>query len=166
MREREFVPLPTEVAGWVGMGAVAPEVIPGAAAHWLVEGFDGQALRELAGLGVGEAGAIHDLLPAALADCGLSIPDSVVASVHVVFVGVAQRYQAGELDEGWVLRYVSRLVRDHWHADDLVRELPMARLFGGDDAWSRGWGPAKPELRALVRQACADELALTFNAES
>src|SRR5690242_2092359 len=44
------VPTPEMVAAWMVLGVLRPEAVPMWAAWWLVEGFDGEAVRALAGL--------------------------------------------------------------------------------------------------------------------
>jgi hypothetical protein len=36
--------------------------------------------------------------------------------------------------------------------------LPLGRLFVLDDEWGAGWGRTDDQLRAVVRQACAEQL--------
>ncbi len=47
---RDDVPTPRLVAAWLVVGGLATESVPLWAAHWLAQGQDGEALRELAGL--------------------------------------------------------------------------------------------------------------------
>jgi hypothetical protein len=56
---------------------VPTERVPLWAALWLAAGYDGDALRTLGGLSVkDDPRDIRDILPDALVDCGITIPDS------------------------------------------------------------------------------------------
>ena len=47
----EETPTPGLVAAWLVMGTLRAESVPMWAANWLVQGYDGMSLAELAGLG-------------------------------------------------------------------------------------------------------------------
>ena len=62
------------------------------------------------GLGASDARAVHDLLPAALGELGIPVPDSGVAAALVIFDDLARRLLAGELGERCVARQVEEIV--------------------------------------------------------
>ena len=82
-------------------GALDPRQRPMLAAHWLVDGHDGPALRALAGLR-GEEREVSDLWPAALAELG--VPQPLPAGRALVLPWAAARVLAGERDLRWLLR--------------------------------------------------------------
>jgi hypothetical protein len=79
------IPTPELVAAWVALDTVPSERIPHWAAHWLVQGHDGETLRKLAGLSGTDPHEVHDILPEALAHCTAAIPDSEAAAAQVAF---------------------------------------------------------------------------------
>ncbi|PPK62588.1 hypothetical protein V5P93_002022 [Actinokineospora auranticolor] len=157
------VPSPQEVAAWVRLELLSTETLPMTAAHWLVDGYDGEALRTLAGLGTRDLHDIREVLPAALADCGVSIPESVTEAAHLDFVRIARAFQAGEFSVAAVLSQVVPVTDFCGDPGHPLRGLPMSRLdeytYG---YWGEAWEPTEAELAAAVREACAEELALDY----
>jgi hypothetical protein len=121
-----------------------------------VQGRDGEALRELAGLGAGDTHAIHDLLPTALAEMNVPMPDELVADAEVIFDDLASRLLAGELGERWVSQQVDEVVSRSDYSS-AVLDLPLGSLYDVDDCWATGWGPPEAELKAMVRDACVQQ---------
>jgi hypothetical protein len=72
-------PTPRVVAAWMVLELLPAERVPMWAAEWLVQGYDGDALAELAGLTGRDTREVGDFLPAALADVGFAPGDADVA---------------------------------------------------------------------------------------
>ena len=156
------VPSPRLVAAWLVLGAVPTERVPLWAAHWIV-GHDGPALAELAGLHGDDPHEVHDLLGLALAECGVTTPHAQAAAEEgkraaavVAFTAIAWLQVGGLVSERWVAdKVVETVVPDH---DNSIMSLPLGKLYGLDDEWDAGWGRTNDQLRAVVRQACLDQL--------
>jgi hypothetical protein len=81
------------------------EKVPLWAAYWIADGHDGEALIYLAGLRGDVPGEVHDVLPAALRDCGVELPPDPAT---IVFTDVALLEADGlevELSPGERLQY-------------------------------------------------------------
>jgi hypothetical protein len=153
----ELTPPPELVGAWYVLSQVPTERVPWWAAHWLAGGHDGPALRELAGLGANDGYRVRDLLPDALADVGVVLPDATAAAASIWFDHVAQLCLAGRADERWVAQVVEDIVRASDY-DAVVCDLPLGGLYGVEDAWVGGWGPDEDQLRAIVRSACSVQI--------
>jgi len=129
------------------------------AAWWLVEGYDGDGLRFLAGLPGDDPRDIRDALPAALADVGVEVP-SIADACKFVFDDAAANLLAGITSEEAAVALVERVVIAT-SMDAAVWEQPLARIYGLDDEWGEGWGRPIPELRRAVHEACARQLRQT-----
>ncbi|OLF08921.1 hypothetical protein [Actinophytocola xanthii] len=152
------VPSPSVVAAWVTLGLIATERIPLWAAHWLVLGHDGDSLAALAGVSGMDPHEVHDLLPAALANCGAPIPNSVTAAAEVVFVRLAGLLAENRVGERWVLDSVIEILRaSGWEVG--VIELPLGQIFDLSDEWGSDWGRPRHELEQEIRDACELQLA-------
>ena len=157
MTDHADVPPPTLVAAQLVLGAIASERVPWWAACWLVDGYDGEALRQLAGLGVGDNREIGDLLPLALAEMSVELPSSESAAATVSFDHVARMCLSGVASERWVAQKVEETVALSGH-DPAVLDLPLGRLYGLEDAWVGGWGPPEDDARRQVRAACIQQV--------
>ena len=138
---------------------VANEDAPMWAAHWLAAGYDGPALRTLAGLGRTEVREVQDVLPEALEDCGVALPADDVAAAEVLFTDLARSHLAGEID--WL--GLATTVYDVYLSsrfDPGVLDLPLARVTYLDEEWGHGCGRPAEELAAEVRAACLEQLNL------
>ena len=103
------IPSPRLAAAWAKLDVLPAERVPLWAAHWLAAGNDGDALRTLAGLSAkDDPRDIHDLVPEALADCGVTIPDSDSAAAQVAFTHLARLHGNGLAGERWILGKVAR----------------------------------------------------------
>lgn len=151
------VPSPELVAAWVTLGMVPPERVPLWAAHWLVRGHDGPALRTLAGFSGTDPHEVHDTLPDALAECRARIPDSDIAAAGFTFTTIARLHADGVVGEKWVLDKVDEILARTGYLSD-VNALPLGRLYELVDEWGEGWGRTIPQLEAEVRRACAVQL--------
>jgi hypothetical protein len=152
------VPTPTLVAAWATVGTVPVERIPVIAAHWLVAGYDGDDLRTLAGLSGKDPYEVHDVLPGALADCGVSVPDDDSAAASVVFLHLARMHADGRASERWVLDKVDEILSGCLYLHSVL-SLPLGRLYRVSDEWADGWGRTEEQLKAEIRKACAEQLA-------
>ena len=104
------IPSPTLVAALLRLDILPVERVPLWAAHWLTNGYDGPALVELAGLHGDDPRAVRDLLPAALADCGATLPATDTAAAMEAFTHLAQLHADGTFDEHSVLIKVDEIL--------------------------------------------------------
>lgn len=154
------IPTPDLVAAWVTLDTIPTERIPLWAAHWLVQGYDGEALRTLAGLSGADPHEVHDILAAALADCAISIPGSGAAAAQVAFTKLARIHADNRATERWILEKVCEIVARSNYADSVIA-LPLSHIFGLDDEWGTGWGRTEQQLALEIRHACATQLAMS-----
>jgi len=153
------IPSPRLVAAWARLDMMPAERVPLWAAHWLAGGYDGDALRTLAGLSAtDDPRDIRDVLPDALADCGITIPDSDSAAAQLAFTHLARMQAGGHAAERWILDKVSEIASRTGYADSVL-SLPLSKIIGLDDEWGAGWGRTEQELKAEIRKACAAQLA-------
>lgn len=152
------VPTPELVAAWVALDTIRSERIPVWAAHWLVQGHDGEALRTLAGLTGTDTHEVHDTLPAALADCAVVVPDSDAAAARVAFTKLARMHADNRATERWVLDKVCEIVDRSGYADS-VTALPLGQIFHLQDEWGAGWGRTEQQLTYEIQRACRAQLA-------
>ncbi|WP_157574717.1 hypothetical protein [Jiangella muralis] len=150
-------PAPEDVAAFYALERVPLKRIPRWAAEWLVQGYDGDGLRELAGEHGDDPYRIKDLLPLALDEMGVPIPANPVAAVNRTFNYLARRCLAGALNERKVAALVDHLVAAGGFATALY-ELPLGRTYGLIDEWAGGWGRTEEALRHDVRHACEEQV--------
>jgi hypothetical protein len=153
------VPSPTLVAAWLTLNMLPTERIPRWAAFWLADGYDGTALIELAGLHGDDPHEVRDLLPAALADCGVAVPATDVAAAMEAFTHLAQLFVDGKAGDRWIVDKVSEILARSGYSRSVIA-LPLGQLYGLDDEWGAGWGRSEGELRVVTRQACLDQVRL------
>ncbi|GAA4465875.1 hypothetical protein GCM10023170_075900 [Phytohabitans houttuyneae] len=153
------MPSPTLVAAWLTLDMVPAERIPRWAAFWLVDGCDGPALIELAGLHGDDPREVRDLLPAALAECRVAVPAAEAAAAMETFTHLAQLCVEGRAGERWIVDKVAEILRRSGYANEVIA-LPLGQLYDLDDEWGAGWGRTDAELRTVTRQACDDQLRL------
>ncbi|OHV39130.1 MULTISPECIES: hypothetical protein [Pseudofrankia] len=170
-------PSPRLVAAWWVLGTVPVEPIPLWAAHWLVAGYDGEALAELAGLSGRDLGAVHDLLEAALGDCGLDRSDldtaergRKCATAMTTFTTIAELHVQGRATEQWVLDKIHEMADNDRmvdpYPDEAVTSLPLGRLYLLADEWKFPRLPADDQIRAVVQQACREQFHAAFGANT
>ncbi len=155
------IPSPQLVAAWLTLDTLPAERIPLWAAHWIAAGYDGQTVAELAGLHGDDPHEVRDLLPAALAECGVSIPGHPAhererAAAMVAFTAIARLQASGRASERWVIDKVVQITEPDFKPS--ITGLPLGQLFALDDEWEAGWGRTEEQLSAAVRQACAQQL--------
>jgi hypothetical protein len=151
------VPSPEMVAVWARLDMLAPEKVPLWAAHWLVAGYDGEHVVHLAGLPGDDSREIRDILPDALRDCGVALPESDVAAATVVFVHLARMHVDGLAGAVWVIQKVDEVVMKSGYAER-VRALPLGRLFDITERWGADWEQPGNRLAEVVRDACEEQL--------
>jgi hypothetical protein len=147
------------VAAWLALDTLPTESIPLFASYWLAGGHDGRALAELAGLHGDDPHEVRDLLPEALADCGVGVMSSDEAAALTAFTALARLQSDGLAGERWIVDKVTEVVARTDYSTK-VTGLPLGSLFGLDDEWGAGWGRSEAELAARVREACAEQLQL------
>jgi hypothetical protein len=159
------LPSPDLVAAWRDLGTLGTERVPMWAAHWLAGGHDGPALVQLAGLHGDDPFEVRAVLDAALAECGVCDADLAVASelesrahANQVFTSIAELYLSGKASARWIVQKVYEVAEPEF--PELITDLPLGRLFVLDDEWGAGWGRTVDELRAVVRDACEQQLRL------
>jgi hypothetical protein len=165
----DLIPTPKLVSAWAVVGRLATERVPMWAAHWLVQGYDGPALRELAGLDGADPIAVRELLPTALGEAGVTgSSDSDVEHVHrservawldIVYRDVAQLCLDGRASGRWVVDKVAEIVSDQLYSEEATAS-PLGELFGLDDEWGAGWGRSDQELTAEIQRACRRQVEL------
>jgi hypothetical protein len=149
------VPSPEIAAVWARLDMLPPERAPLWAAHWLVAGYDGEHVVHLAGLPRDDSREIRDILPGALQDCGVSLPESDVAAATGVFMHLARMHIDGLAGAVWVVQKVDEVVMKSGYAEG-VRALPLGRLFDITERWGAEWDqPGR--LAEVVRDACEEQ---------
>jgi hypothetical protein len=149
----------------VTLDIIPTERIPLWAAHWLVQGYDGDTLRTLAGLSGTDPHDVHDVLPAALADCAAPIPDSDAAATQVAFIKLAHMHADNRATERWVLDKVCEIVARSGYANSVI-ELPLGQIFDLSDEWGAGWGRTEQQLKLEIQNACRTQLAASEAADN
>ncbi|MGH8990998.1 MAG: hypothetical protein ACRDZ7_05660 [Acidimicrobiia bacterium] len=156
--EPDDLPSPSLVAAWLVVDRLDPASVPTSAAWWLVQGHDGEALRQLAGLSGQDPWDVRELLPSALADIGVALPTPAEA-VRLAFEHEAKACLAGKVDERTVARFVENVYIDSDYASWVLDE-PLGEIYGVDDEWEGRWGRLEDDLRKAVRAACAAQLEI------
>ena len=126
-------------------------------ANWLVEGYDGESLAELAGLSGRDTREVRDLLPAALADAGVAPLSSRQAALKVAYDHIANMHLSGRVRWTWVVNQVVELVIGNGYASE-VFEQPLGALWGIDDELGDPWSRTEDELAGIVRRACIEQV--------
>ncbi|WP_083661473.1 hypothetical protein [Actinophytocola xanthii] len=103
---------------------------------------------------------MHEVLPAALADCAVPVPHPVVATAQVAFDRLARMQTAHQAGERWVLDKVREIVSDadSDHARGVI-DLPLGRIAHLADEWGADWSRPRHELEQEIRDACRAQLA-------
>ncbi len=154
---QQGVPSPDLVAAWETLGMLPTENVPVWAAHWIVAGHDGDALVYLAGLDGDDPHDVHDALPAALRDCGVTLPDSDTAAAMVAFTHVARMHMDGLASAHWVAQKVDDILCRTGYSRSAI-ELPLGQLYRVADEWDDYWGRTRDQLAAVIRDACEEQL--------
>ncbi|MEV0051443.1 hypothetical protein AB0H34_13200 [Saccharopolyspora shandongensis] len=152
------IPTPELVAAWATLQVAAADRIPLWAAHWLAQGYDGEALRTLAGLSGADSREVNDVLPAALADCAATIPSSEETAARVAFTELARVHADCRATERWILERVCEIVSRSGYAISVIA-LPLGQIFDFADEWGAGWGRTPRELELEIQKACSAQLA-------
>lgn len=150
-------PTPALVAAWLALDTLRAESVPMWAATWLVQGYDGASLAELAGLSGQDTREVRDILPAALADAGFGPLSSRQAALKVAYDHIANMHLSGRVRWTWVVNQVEELVIGNGYAAE-VFEQPLGALWGIDDESGEPWSRTDDELAGIVRQACIGQV--------
>jgi len=150
-------PSPALVAAWAKLGMLPTERVPLWAAYWIAAGYDGESLIGLAGLHGDDPWDVRDALPDALADCGVTIPDSDVAAAAVGFMHLAQLFADGLAAPYWIAQKADEILARSEYADEVLA-LPLGQLFEVACEWNGGWGRSREQLAAEIRRACDEQL--------
>ncbi|GAA1580893.1 hypothetical protein GCM10009804_41860 [Kribbella hippodromi] len=145
--------LPELVAAWLTLDQLHVESVPMWAAGWLVQGYDGPALAELAGLSARDPREVRDLLPDALAEAGVPPLTATYAAVKVTLDDIAQLHLTGRARWSWVVDQVDQLARESHD----VLDQPLGRLYTINDQPGEPWSPTETELAQTVHNACLDQ---------
>jgi hypothetical protein len=94
--------------------------------------------------------------------CGVAVPTADAAPAMEAFTNLARLCIDGKAAERWIADKVSEIFVGSGYADSVIA-LPLGQIYGLDDEWGAGWGRSNAELRAVVRQACLDQLRLATN---
>ncbi|MFF1822143.1 hypothetical protein ACFVWG_32850 [Kribbella sp. NPDC058245] len=159
---QEFVPdgetpTPALVAAWLALDTLRAESVSMWAANWLVQGYGGDSLAELAGLSGRDTREVRDLLPAALADAGLTPLSSRQAALKVAYDHIANMHLSGRVRWTWVVNQIVGLVISNRYASE-VFEQPLGDLWGIDDEPGEPWSRTDDELAGIVRRACVEQV--------
>lgn len=127
------------------------------AAHWLVQGLDGETLRTLAGLDGRDPNEVRDVLVDALVDAETLMPSRSDAGT-IVYTDMARCCLAGEVSERWLVSTIEQLVMEEDDSGGMLA-APLGALYGLDDEWGAGWGRTEPQLIVAVRAACVEQVA-------
>lgn len=128
--------------------------------------MDGQGLRELAGLHGDDPHDVRDVLPRALSDAGVSLPEPVSdaeqlafreGSIEVIYRWIAETFIAGRAGPRWVVDKVCEVVVNNSY-DDVSMAGPMGVLWQIDDEWDMGWGRGNDELVREISSACMAQI--------
>lgn len=157
----ELRPSPRLVASWLLVGHLPTERVPLWAAQWLADGLDGDSLRALAGLHGDDPHDVRELLPSALAEVGVLVPDAgdnerlafQEASIEVIYRWVAETFLAGKAGPRWVVDKVCEVVSNN-NYEEASMAGPMGALWQIDDEWGMGWGRGNDELAREISAAC------------
>jgi hypothetical protein len=150
-------PTPALVAAWLALDTLRAESVPMWAATWLVQGYDGESLAELAGLSGRDTREVRDLLPAALADAGFDPLSSRQAALKVAYDHIANMLLSGRAHWTWAVNQVVELVIGNGYVSE-VFEQPLGVLWGIDDELGAPWSRTEDELAGIVRQACIEQV--------
>ncbi|GAA3876261.1 hypothetical protein GCM10022243_46460 [Saccharothrix violaceirubra] len=149
------IPGPDLVAAWRVFDLVPFDGVPRWAAHWIADGHDGAALTTLAGLSEQDTARVRELLPDAVAECGVPEPTRVEAA-GAVFARLALDHVEGRLDRAEVTAWAN-LVMKLSDYDGEVLGLPLGVLFDFPDLHPYDGYPAD-RLAEIVREACRKQL--------
>lgn len=150
-------PSPAFAALLWALGRCYEERVPWWAAEWLAQGWDGDALRTLAGLNGKDSAAVRDLMPAVFAELAVTVPGPDVAVAAGMFTHIARMWADGRAGEQWVAQKVEEVLCDLGYPRE-VMDLPLGALYRVADEWQEVWGRSEVELRAAVGEACRAQL--------
>jgi len=125
------------VARWY-CGYVLPEDLPSFAADALEAGFDGYALRQLAGLVRPTSRDVGDLFVRSLGDMGLEKPGSIQEAILTIAKSVSKSIVDGTVDPFEGARRLSHLAQTAGYPESLAQFFFLTEELGiGEFARSR-----------------------------
>jgi hypothetical protein len=138
-----------DAASAVWCGLILPESLPSIATQLLVEGADGVALRELAGLDLApfDPRDAYDLLGEILEQAHVSV-DGLLDRARRALALVAAALVRGNLESRGALRLIDLIVVATGYAD-----TPAMALYGLSDEWDGGWGRTRDEINQDLEAA-------------
>ncbi|NUT93366.1 MAG: hypothetical protein HOY78_15230 [Saccharothrix sp.] len=145
-RPDQTTPHPAMAALLWAADAVAVERLPRWAAEWLVDGFDSDALRTLAGLDASDQTEIRELLPDVFAELSVPVPAAETAVVELSLTRVAELVLDDRAGELWAVQKVEELL-------EFTPVPPVGPLVA-----ARALRPDDPAFAAKVRAACVSQL--------
>jgi hypothetical protein len=101
--------------------------------------------------------AIHDVVVEALAETGTIAPVEDRAAARTVFLDLGRQFEGRRLSELGVVRAVDQVLAKVMYSSPVML-LPLGQLYRLDDEWAGGWGRTEAELKAIVREACQEQL--------
>jgi hypothetical protein len=153
----EEAPAPRLVAAWMRLDILAAESVPLWAAHWLVAGYDGDTLVELAGLSGRDTRAVRELLPGAFAEMGVEVMSSVQAAAKLAFDDIASLPRKGLAGWLWVVQAVRQAIEQGGYAIEYFDE-PLSSVYELDEELSADWDRSQEQLAQAVEEACQAQL--------
>lgn len=151
-----YVPTPALVGAWFALHRPLSHRVPLWAAYWVAAGYDGEALVQLAGLDGRDVRDVEDLLPDALAEMAVGVPN-VLDAARLVFADLSLGCLDGSIDERIVARAVEEIYVESGYSS-AVAGLPLGALVELEDEWQGKWGRGVEDLGAAVRAACRAQL--------
>jgi hypothetical protein len=76
----------------------------------------------------------------------------------VAFTAIARLQVSGRAGERWVIDKVAEIAMAGPYFTESIPSLPLGQVAALDDEWGAGWGRTDEQLRAIVRQACIEQL--------
>jgi len=152
------IPPPDLVAALYMIDDMATERVSFWAAHWLADGMDGDALRELAGMDGSDPPAVREKLADALADTHAPIPGDIREAVTTVYCDLARLHLDGRISAEWLITKIEELIVSADYVGDYL-DQPLGATYGFHDEWGPEWGRPQDELAALFREACIEQTA-------
>jgi hypothetical protein len=102
--------------------------------------------------------AEHPVLPCALRDCGVRLPESDVTAAGIVLTQLARKHLEGIAGEDRVIRTVGAVLAWCGYPESIM-DLPLGHLLPIEDEWDENRCQTREELAEVVRDACKEQLA-------
>jgi hypothetical protein len=157
--DRPEVPNASLVAAWLVLEHLDTTSVPMWASWWLVDGQDGEALRQLAGESGSDPFDVRDALLEALDEMNLPLP-TISQAARQAFDHEALMCLHDKVSEHSLVRSVESVYIKAGYSDAVLAQ-PLGATYGLDDEWTGGWGRTDRDLRDAVRSACREQLRST-----